>query len=269
MLFLYIALMRILLSLVIILNLSFELLAQNAINTNLIATKPLTKEALIHVDKFGAKYTLNGGTLKKYFDGSSLNYNNFQLGNISQIDIFNPLKIPLFYSQFNTLIILDNRLAEIFKVDFNNLPPYRSITLVSSCIDNTVWIYNQNTQQLELFDYKTNKSRLTTIPLQGQALDIDSNYNDCWLLTQDYIYQFHYTGSIVNKTKNDGFDTLCQSMGNIFLKKGNRLFAIKKNEDEIRPITLPDLSIKQFFVIEETLYIYQEDTLKIYQLKLQ
>ena len=42
-----------------------------------------------------------------------------QLGEISSIDAFNALKTTVFYRDFNTVIILDNRLSEIMKIDFN------------------------------------------------------------------------------------------------------------------------------------------------------
>ena len=82
-----------------------------------------------------------------------------QLGNITSANAFNPLKINLFYKNFNTVIILDNRLAEIFKIDFNTVQPYKNVSHISTGYDNTLWIFNPDLQQLELFDYKTNQIR--------------------------------------------------------------------------------------------------------------
>ena len=65
--------------------------------------------------------------LKKQED-KLLKYSNLQLGPITSANSFNPLKINVFYKAFNTVIILDNRLAEIYKIDFNQTKPYKNIS---------------------------------------------------------------------------------------------------------------------------------------------
>ena len=88
--------------------------------------------------KIGAKKN----TFKKATSKDTLNYSNFQLGQITSANAFNSLKINLFYADFNTVIILDNRLAEVAKIDFNSAENYKNITHVTTGFDNTIWIYN-------------------------------------------------------------------------------------------------------------------------------
>jgi hypothetical protein len=45
-------------------------------------------------------------------------YQNFSLGKITKVDLQNPLKIVLFYENFNTVVTLDNQLNEIQKSIF-------------------------------------------------------------------------------------------------------------------------------------------------------
>ena len=61
-----------------------------------------------------------------------LNTVMYSLAACTSADAFNPLKVNLFYKDFNTIAILDNRLAEVFKVDFNSQQPLRLITHVST-----------------------------------------------------------------------------------------------------------------------------------------
>ena len=54
---------------------------------------------------------------------------------------------------------------------------------------------------------------------------------------------------------------------NIIFKKDNTLFYLKKDSGTIIPIALPNLLINQFFVTNETVYIYDNETLHQFQLK--
>ena len=58
-----------------------------------------------------------------------------------------------------------------------------------------------------------------------------------------------------------------ESDGAIVLKKGNSLFYLKKESTELSPIKIPNLLINQFLVTNETLYIYNDETLQKFQLK--
>ena len=226
------------------------------------------QKGLIYIDDFNTSYFLRDNTLYKNSNGTVINYSNVQLGKLESVNLFNPLKINLFYKDFNTVIILDNRLAEIFKIDFNASQSYKNVLLVSTGSDNTIWIYNQEMQRLELFDYKTKKLRATTIPIQSNVLDLKSDYNFCWLLTEDYIYEFNYFGILIQKIENEGFTSLEQIKGNLILRKKNDLFYLRKDAKKPIHINLPKLLINAFFAKGETLYIYDTNSLYKYQLKI-
>ena len=255
-------------SLYLFLFLSLSIFSQETIETSLIKKTKLVYETLVSIDNFGTSYFINTNVFHKKDARKTITYNNLQLGNIATANAFNPLKINLFYKDFNTVIILDNRLAEIFKIDFNTLQPYRNASLISTGHDNTVWLFNQDTQELELYDYKLNNTRVKTLPIQNPILDIKSNYNYCYLLTEKQLLIYNYFGSLISKIKNEGYTSISENNENIILKKDNSLFYLKKNQKKIIPIKIPNLLINQFFVINETLYIYDSEILHQYQLKI-
>lgn len=246
---------------------SISLYSQEGIEVEFINKKSVVDLSMISIDDFKTSYYLTNNTLIKETTDNSFNYSNIQLGNITTANTFNSLKINVFYKDFNTAVILDNRLAEIFKIDFNTNQIYKSISHISTGSDNTIWAYNQDIQQLELFDYKTNKTRINTIPIQSELLDLKSNYNYCWLLTEDYLYKFNYFGSSIFKVKNDGFTEMAPINESLVLKKENRLFYLKNDTTQPIVIKLPKLLIKAFFVNNETLYIYDNEFLYKYQIK--
>ncbi|MBN4084796.1 hypothetical protein JYT89_00475 [Flavobacteriaceae bacterium AH-315-B10] len=253
----------------IFLLLPFFAFAQQSIETTFINKTELKAESIIGVDNFETTYYINNNELFKTERGIvSSTYSNIQLGYITSANTFNPLKINLFYRVFNTAIILDNRLSEMFKIDFNTIQPFKDITHISTGNDNAIWLFNQNTQQLENYDFKTNTTRAQTLPIQGEILDLKSNYNFCWLLTKDYILTYNYVGSLLSKIKNTGFTKLVGVNGNLILQKENQLFYLDKETEIFRELQIPKLLINQFFVMGETLYIYDNKFLYKYRLKI-
>jgi len=239
--------------------LSFSIVSQDSMEPIFIEKSEFTADIIVSVDDFDTTFYITENILfkkSKDIKGVDIGYNNFQLGNITSVNTFNPLKINVFYRDFNMVVVLDNRLAEIFKIDFNTIQPYKNVTHISTGFDNSLWIFNQDTQVLELYDYKTNSSRAKTLPIKGTVLDLKSNYNICWLLTKDHIYVYNYFGSLLKKMKNDGFTQIVENNGNLLLKKDNGLFYLKDGTEIPNAIKLPNLLINQYFSTNETMYIY-------------
>lgn len=247
--------------------LSLSAFAQDSIATFNKARLPLDVETIIGIDNFGTMYYETNNIFYKKTADKIINYSNVQLGQLTSVDVFNPLKIIAYYKDFNTVIILDNRLAEILRIDFNTLQSYKNVSFVSLGNDNTIWIFNQDNQRLELYDYKSKSVRATTMPVVSNALSFTSNYNYAWLLTENYIYKYSYFGSLVFKIKNTGYTKLTERNDDIILQKENNLYFLDNKTQEITPIALPILLINQFLVTGETMYIYDSKILHEFQLK--
>lgn len=250
--------------------LSLSVFAQDKIQVQIKDSTKIKAKSVFGVDTFGTLYyATDNNTFNKKTKDTITTYANFQLGEITTANTFNPLKINLFYKDFNTVIILDNRLAEIFNIDFNTLQNYKNVSFVSTGYDNTLWIFNQDLQQLELYDYKANNIKLRTVPVQSEILDLKSDYNNCYMLTEKYLYIYNYFGSLIAKHPNNGYETMAFSKAHLVLSKEKNLFLLSKDSDKIKPIEQPNLLISQFLVTNETLYIYHDEILRQYQLKLQ
>ena len=245
----------------------FSTAAQTTVTTEFLNKEILKVDDIVALNNFGFKYLINGNAFILQKKDESLEYSNVQFGTITTTNAFNPLKINLFYKDFNTAIILDNRLAEIFKIDFNTIQPYKNVSRISTGYDNTLWIFNQDSQQLELYDYKANITRVKTLPIQGNILDMKSSYNYCWLLTEKFLFVYNYFGSLIKKIKNDGFTEMAESNENLILKKDGKLFYLEKDTVTPIPISISNLLINRFLVTNETLYIYDHVYLHEFKLK--
>ena len=246
----------------------FYLMAFSQVEATLVDKIELDAETVFGVDNYGTiYYKTSDDTFLKRSKDTTITYANFQLGKIRSANVFNPLKINLFYEDFNTVIILDNRLAEINRVDFNTNLPYKNISFVSTGYDNTLWLYNQDTQQLELYDYRSNTTRVKTVPISDIVLDLKSDYNNCYLLTEDYLYVYSYFGTQIKKIKNQGYLKMAFNEAKLILQGESGYFMLSKNSNDITPINSKDLLINQFLVTNQTLYLYQDNLLYRYQLK--
>ncbi len=247
----------------------FLTFSQQSIEVSFVKKTKLNIETLVGIDNFETTYYVTNNELLKSEKGIVLStYSNIQLGQITSVNTFNPLKIVVFYKAFNTVFILDNRLSEMFKLDFNTIQPFKDITHITTGIDNTIWLFNQTTQQLENYDYKANVTRIKALPIQSEVIDLKSNYNFSWLLTKDYLYSYNYVGSLLSKIKNTGFTKLIQTNGNLILQKINQLFYLVKDTELFLELKISKLLIKQFFVTNETMYIYDDEFLYQYRLKI-
>ncbi|MEM9679527.1 MAG: hypothetical protein AAF901_04320, partial [Bacteroidota bacterium] len=73
----------------------------------------------------------------------------------------------------------------------------------------------------------------------------------------------------INKIENTGYTSMAINTNSLVLKKDDHLHYLSKNNELISEIESADLLINQFFVTDESLYIYNHPWLKIYQLKIE
>ncbi len=253
----------------IIFFVTISVVAQKSIETIPVKTTSLNVDNLVGIDNFGTIFYTKENTIYKKNKDTAISYNNLQLGKLTSVNSFNPLKINLFYQELNSAIILDNRLAEIFKIDFNGINTYRNVSHISTGYDNTIWLFNQDTQLLEVFDYKTRTTKAQTLkPIDSPILDLKSNYNYAYLLTEEELLIYNYFGSLVRKMKNDGYTSLEENNEAVFLNKEQNLFYLGREEKQPIPLLTNNILIPQFFVTNETLYIYNFETLQEFRIKL-
>ena len=218
---------------------------------------------LISVDNLEEFYFLEGYNLRK---GEDYVFSDSSLGPLSKVDIYNNFKLKLWYSSFNTLVILDNFLNEITRIDFNKISSLFEIANISSANENNVWVFDESVMRIKKFDFfkKVFIEKIET-QIEGNLIEMKSNYNYLWVLTEKYFYKISYNGLIIFKTENEyEYSKLGFYNDNVFLSNSSEIFHFKNKEELLLKINLEKLFIKDFFVINETLYIYDEDFLNKY-----
>jgi hypothetical protein len=177
------------------------------------------------------------------------------------------LRIQLFYEDFNSLLVLDNKLSEISKVDFNFLEPTKTVSKVSASSDNTIWIYNELNSKLELFNYINQKSKVINYEISGEMISLISNYKYCWVLTDSHIFKFNYFGSLISKLKVTKIQQIENFNNTLIFKRDNQLYYYSEDFLTENKFDLGDLLIKDFFVTNQSLYIYDSEHFIKYQIQ--
>lgn len=110
-------------------------------------------------DNLGNIYTVNDDELVKYLPGGKFfaRYSNLKLGNITYVDATNPLKIILYYKDFQQIVFIDNQLSvNSDQVSLESLG-YEQTDLVCASNNNSFWIYSKQNNELLRFNENSQK----------------------------------------------------------------------------------------------------------------
>jgi len=237
------------------------------IRTEAVKEYPLDADRFIGADVLDNIYFVKNNTLfKKSYQGMLL-YNNVNYGKLSSVTVQDPFKLILFYRDFNSVILLDNRLNEITRtLTF----PDVNLSLVGFAPDNNLWVYSKDDNILQLYDYQNKNIRLSSQPLSSykknfQAENLISNNENVWIWNKNGVIQFNqylnYIGAISAK-----------NIKNIFLyKKGiivrddSGIFYLKEGIKTPIDLKIDDPDADLYF-IKDTFYVFACHILYQYQI---
>jgi hypothetical protein len=151
------------------------------LKTTALNTKELENKTYIGFDGLGSNYYINNNVFSKQNENQIWEYKNVALGKITSVDYVNPLKIVLFYGDFNSIIILDNQLNEIQKLNLFDIDNTILASKIGMASQNKLWIYNALKQQIMLFDYLKNTSKIIGNPIQENIKYTQSDFNNFYI----------------------------------------------------------------------------------------
>ena len=140
----------------IIHTLSFILLssyckAQTILDSSKLVSEFTVNAKFVQADDIGNLYIVSPtNQLYKYnYSGkvlATLNYN--YNGNISSLDVSNPMEIYVFYKEINRVLLLDNNLAYRGELDLTKLNITQAASIARS-YDNEIWVFDLGDLQLK------------------------------------------------------------------------------------------------------------------------
>lgn len=237
--------------------------------TKLDATS-LTADRFLGYDQFGFYYSIKNNVLFKDKKNEHFEYKNIALGKPTKIDIQNPLKIMLFYENFNTVVLLDNQLSEIQRINLseNIVPIIASAAGIAS--QNRLWIYNNLTQQIGFFDYLKNTFQSLTASFQGNLKYYQSDFNTFhWIDNNSNWYSCDVFGKVSSLGKVSDFNKL-QIITNqsILFSKGDKLYVQDLKNNTISAIENVEKSFDNFYYKDQILSIFTTQGITNYKISI-
>lgn len=230
------------------------------------SVQALNIDRFVGIDSYGHMYFIHEGALHKEGALGKFVFQDFQLGPIKTIDMINPLNVVVYYAEVNTVVFLDNRLNEKERINFNNLDAFLNIGSATNAGNNRLWVFNLDTQQLELFNYRTSRETVFSQPYEGELLAQVSDFNDCLLLTNGHVWRVNIYGSLLSELPSEGFETVVSDgKRSVFLKE-NQLFLLQEESFIPLEIDLNENNIKDLQLTQDFLYIYDGKNLSRYTL---
>ncbi len=123
------------------------------------------------------KYLPNG----KFF----ARYSDLKLGNITTLDATNPLKLVVYYRDYQTIVFLDNQLSVNSDVVSLQSLGYEQTDLVCAGANNSFWIYHKQNNELIRFDQNSKMIASTGNLKQILRTELAPNY---MLESNNYLY---------------------------------------------------------------------------------
>jgi len=116
------------------------------------------KGKIFTTDQTGSYYEITSNQIFKTGKNGQrqFTYSNNILGEISSVDVSNPMKIIVFFRDFSKVVVLDNTLTEQGGVLDLNAVSLEETSLVCSSYNNGVWYYNPIKYQLTRIENSVN-----------------------------------------------------------------------------------------------------------------
>ena len=243
---------------------------QQKVAVSKIDSYVFSADVFLGYDKFGWKYFIVNNTFNKQKDSLILQYKNLALGKIAKVDLQNPLKIMLFYENFNTVVLLDNQLNEVQKINFSENTVPIVVAATGMAAQNRLWIYNTLSQQIGLFDYAKNDYKPITVPFTGKLKYYESDFNYFqWVDENSERFACDVYGKMADLGKIPASDRIRFINDSWFLYSiDNQLFAFDIKNSKAIAVPIAEKSFKSFTVRDQILSIFTADGITNYKITL-
>ena len=234
---------------------SFETLAVNA-------------DVFVGYDKFEFLYFIKDNALFKVKDNESFEYKNLALGQITKVDLLNPLKIIVFYERFNTVVTLDNQLNETLKINFSKIKNPLVVTKIGIASQNQMWVFDEISSQLYLYDTGTGTLKSVGTPISEPIVFYNSDFNSFeWMDKKNDWYQCSVFGKVEKLNYQFTFDSILFTNSEfIFYKKEENVLVFNRKTKEISEIENSEKSFTSLTFKNQILSIFTNQGISNYKI---
>lgn len=193
------------------------------------------QKSRLEIDGFGNMYVITDNEIVKYSATGNLQkkFSTKRYGKIEFLDAMNPLKVLVYFKDFQQILFLDDQLTQTSSMISIETLGYEQTSVVCSSSNNSFWIFDK--QNNELLRFNSDLKSLVKTGNLKRILDIDIKPN--FMQEQN---NFLYLNS-----PNEG--VLVFDIYGTFYK------------------TIPLKNLKEFNIVNGDVFYYENNTLKQYQ----
>ncbi|PAM92103.1 hypothetical protein B4N84_25150 [Flavobacterium sp. IR1] len=245
--------------------------AQTKITPTPISNLKINADNFLGYDSFGYYYQIKNNVFSKIKGKETFEYKNVSLGNITKVDILNPLKIVLFYEDFNSVVLLDNQLNKITEINFSQNTVPIVVSAIGMSTQNQLWVYNALNQQIGLFDYLKNEYKTVSTPLTENIQYYQTDFNTFfWIDKNNNRFSCDIFGKTTSQGKTPDFDTIeiINPQQYIFSKNNLLYYNVMKepNLNVISKIEVLEKTFDKFCYKDQILSIFTSKEISIYKI---
>jgi hypothetical protein len=221
-------------------------------------------------DSYGFQYFIKNNTFFKFKDNATWQYKSVSLGKIAKVDIKNPLRIILFYENFNTIVALDNQLNEVQKLNFSEIAQDIVVSKTGISINDNLWIFNSLNQQLGLYNYAKNTYQSIGLPFNKKVKKYETGLNEFyWIDEENQFFKCDIFGKITLINKLPDYDyVFIENAKTIVYQKNELLFLLDLEKNKTIPLEDIEKTFKSFFYKDQNLAIFTTKGIINYKINL-
>ncbi len=226
--------------------------------------------SFVDIDRLGNIYLVKDNVVAKY--DADMNflcaYDNYPAGSMSSLDVSNPFKVIVFYSEFNKLIYLDSKLAELLSPLMLDDAGLYNIKVVCSSSYGGFWVFDgQNScvrrvnPNLEVSQQGTNiYDRLG----DADVVAMRESINYIFLLTDDgKVLILDKFGNFYRAIETDGeCADFCIDNDILYYSRSGEIMAYDVADDKKVPIPTNGQKADKFRIRHDLLYLLVENKLE-------
>ena len=240
------------------------------LKTAALDTKKLENKTYIGFDGLGNNYFIKDNVFTKQNQNQVWEYKNVALGKITSVDYINPLKIVVFYEDFNTIVTLDNQLNEIQKLNLFDVDNTIFASNIGLAAQDQFWIYNSLTQQIMLFDYLKKMSKTIGNPIQEAIKYTQSDFNNFyWIDEINNWYAIDIFGKVTLLANIPAFEKIqIIDTDTLLFSRDNILYCLNNKTKTVYEIEIVEKSFENYYYKDQILAIFTNQQIKNFKLKL-
>ena len=213
-------------------------------------------------------YSIKSNILIKNSETITYQYNNLGLGKITRVDFQNPLQIVVFYKNFNTVVLLDNQLNEIKKIDFNLKSTPVTLEAVALSSQNQIWIYDSISSKIGLYNVNTYAFKWISTMLENPISYYESDYTHFyWTDVNLSLYRISIYGTIEKLVILPKFEAIqLTKSNNLIYQIEHQLYYYDLTSKSSSKIAIDEKIISKFFFRDGILSIFTQNEITNYKI---